>query len=103
MLLVLIVVEFRESVIMGETSLSPQEVRQIVVAMGKSYKGNNYHLLQMNCNHFASDLCKQLVGRRAPSWVCELFVRVYSCRVLVLGGCVIGQIVLKFDCTSCCC
>lgn len=73
--LVLIAVEFRESVIMGETSLSPQEVRQIVVAMGKSFKGNSYHLLQMNCNHFASDLCKQLVGKRAPSWVGKLLVR----------------------------
>ncbi|KIZ02393.1 hypothetical protein MNEG_5568 [Monoraphidium neglectum] len=40
--------------------------------MGQQYKGNAYHLLQSNCNHFASDLCLQLVGRPAPSWINRL-------------------------------
>jgi hypothetical protein len=37
--------------------------------MGQQYKGNSYHLLQTNCNHFASDLLVQLCGRPAPPWV----------------------------------
>ncbi|GMH33045.1 hypothetical protein BSKO_00879 [Bryopsis sp. KO-2023] len=76
-------VEFRESVIMGETDLLPQEVRQLVVKMGKGYKGNRYHLLQMNCNHFASDLCKNLTGRRAPSWVNRLAGLAVLCHCLL--------------------
>lgn len=32
-------------------------------------QGNRYHLLQRNCNAFASDLCLQLVGKRSPGWV----------------------------------
>lgn len=76
-------VEFRESVIMGETDLLPQEVRQLVVKMGKGYKGNRYHLLQMNCNHFASDLCKNLTGKRAPSWVNRLAGLAVLCHCLL--------------------
>lgn len=39
---------------MGETSLSPAEVQQIVHEMGSPYKGNRYHLLQRNCNAFSN-------------------------------------------------
>ena len=39
---------------MGETSLSPAEVQQIVHEMGAPYKGNRYHLLQRNCNAFSN-------------------------------------------------
>jgi len=61
---------YRESVDMGCTDLTPEEVHQLVLALGRDwYKGNRYHLLQRNCNHFASDLCKHLVGAPAPSWV----------------------------------
>lgn len=76
-------VEFRESVIMGETDLLPQEVRQLVVNMGKGYKGNRYHLLQMNCNHFASDLCKNLTGKKAPAWINRLAGLAVLCHCLL--------------------
>lgn len=45
------------------------ELQQLIQKFGEQYKGNRYHLLQKNCNHFASDLCFQLVGKTAPSWV----------------------------------
>lgn len=61
--------EYRESILMGETVLSPVEIGQLINKMGYYYKGSSYHLLQRNCNHFASDLTKELVGKRAPSWV----------------------------------
>jgi len=54
---------------MGETSLTASQVQHLVQQMGQHYKGNKYHLLQLNCNHFASDLCLQLTGKPAPSWV----------------------------------
>lgn len=63
---------FRESVYMGETNFSPAEVQQLVYKMGENYRGNKYHLLQRNCNNFASDLAYQLVGKPAPSWVSPL-------------------------------
>lgn len=57
---------------MGETSLSRQEVEALVVKLGQQYRGNKYHLLQRNCNHFTSDLCAALVGRAAPGWINRL-------------------------------
>lgn len=65
---------------MGETSLSPQQVQHLVQQMGQHYKGNKYHLLQLNCNHFANDLCLQLAGKPAPGWVshADASFRAYS-------------------------
>lgn len=34
--------------------------------------GSLYHLLQTNCNHFCSDLCFALVGKRPPAWINRL-------------------------------
>lgn len=63
---------FRESVLVGHTQMSPQRVQQAVQEMGEQYKGNAYHLLQRNCNHFSSDLCVKLTGQPAPLWINRL-------------------------------
>ena len=60
---------FRENVLVGHTQMSPQRVQQAVQEMGEQYKGNAYHLLQRNCNHFSNDLCVKLTGQPAPLWV----------------------------------
>ena len=60
---------YRESIILGETQLSREEVHSIVQRMGQEYKGNLYHLLQRNCNHFSDDLAFRLCGNQAPTWV----------------------------------
>eukprot|EP01025_Chloroclados_australasicus_P022980 TRINITY_DN2349_c0_g2_i5.p2 TRINITY_DN2349_c0_g2~~TRINITY_DN2349_c0_g2_i5.p2 ORF type:complete len:192 (-),score=11.84 TRINITY_DN2349_c0_g2_i5:1154-1729(-) len=65
-------VQFRSSIIIGETDLSREAVQQLVRRMGQFYKGNKYHLLQRNCNHFSSDLSYQLTGRRPPCWINRL-------------------------------
>jgi hypothetical protein len=65
-------VTFREGIYMGDTDLTPGQVQALVQSMGQQYKGNAYHLLQTNCNHFASDLCVQLVGRPPPPWINRL-------------------------------
>ena len=31
--------------------------------------GRDYDLLSKNCNHFTSELCFELTGRRAPGWL----------------------------------
>mmetsp|Transcript_31077 Transcript_31077/g.69004 ORF Transcript_31077/g.69004 Transcript_31077/m.69004 type:complete len:204 (-) Transcript_31077:621-1232(-) len=63
---------FRESIYMGETDLTAVEVQQLVSKLGQEYKGNRYHLLQRNCNHFAGDLCYQLTGKPPPAWINRL-------------------------------
>ncbi|GBF94663.1 hypothetical protein Rsub_07399 [Raphidocelis subcapitata] len=65
-------VMFRTQIPMGQTDLTPAQVQALVRQMGQHYKGNTYHLLQSNCNHFASDLCVQLVGRPTPPWINRL-------------------------------
>ena len=60
---------YRESIIVGETSLSREEVHSIVQHMGREYKGNQYHLLQRNCNHFSDDFVFKLCGNHVPTWV----------------------------------
>lgn len=76
-------VEFRKSITLGETKLSPDEVQHLVAKMGEQFKGNRYHLLQRNCNHFSSELCKELVGRRAPKWINRLAGLAVMCHCLI--------------------
>ena len=63
---------WRESVVIGETDLDPQEVQEVVQQLGTAYRGNAYHLLERNCNHFSDELCHKLTGHHAPPWVCVL-------------------------------
>eukprot|EP01023_Acetabularia_acetabulum_P028387 TRINITY_DN26822_c1_g1_i4.p1 TRINITY_DN26822_c1_g1~~TRINITY_DN26822_c1_g1_i4.p1 ORF type:complete len:191 (-),score=16.01 TRINITY_DN26822_c1_g1_i4:181-753(-) len=63
---------YRCTIKIGETELGKEAVHQMVRKMGQFYKGNKYHLLQRNCNHFSSDLCYQLTNKRTPYWVNRL-------------------------------
>ena len=50
--------------------MSREEVHELVSKMGEDYKGNLYHLLQRNCNHFSEDFAYRLCHARTPNWVC---------------------------------
>ena len=63
---------FRESIVVGETTLSQAEVQQAVYALGETFKGNSYHLLERNCNHFSEALTMRLTNHRTPGWVNRL-------------------------------
>lgn len=76
-------VEFRVSIPMGECRLTKVEVEQLVDRMSDKYKGNTYHLLQKNCNHFTNDFCKELVGRKAPTWINRLAGLAVLCHCLL--------------------
>eukprot|EP00873_Tetraselmis_striata_P001339 jgi/Tetstr1/421603/TSEL_012544.t1 len=65
-------VQFRESIVIGETTLSQQEVQLLVHRLGETFKGNRYHLLERNCNHFTDELSMQLTNKHAPGWVNRL-------------------------------
>ena len=57
---------------LGRTNLTPQEVTAEVTRFDDEYRGNRYHLLQRNCNHFSSDLAKHLTNTPSPGWVNRL-------------------------------
>lgn len=49
--------------------MDPQEVQEVVQQLGNEYRGNAYHLLERNCNHFSDELAFKLTGNHAPPWV----------------------------------
>jgi len=53
---------------MGETSLSASDVRAEIASLGEYFRGNQYHLIMRNCNHFSDALCERLTNRRIPGW-----------------------------------
>mmetsp|Transcript_4838 Transcript_4838/g.11568 ORF Transcript_4838/g.11568 Transcript_4838/m.11568 type:complete len:226 (+) Transcript_4838:94-771(+) len=64
--------QFRVSIDMGETDMSHQDVQREISALGDHFRGNAYHLILCNCNHFAAELCLRLTGKRLPGWVNRL-------------------------------
>jgi len=63
---------FRESIVLGETDFSGQEIRKMVQQMGLEYRGDQYHLINKNCNHFSAALAKTLTGKEIPAWINRL-------------------------------
>ncbi|CAG2117067.1 unnamed protein product [Medioppia subpectinata] len=64
--------KFKESVVIGYTDFSRDDITEIIEEMGKEYKGDKYHLLHRNCNHFTEALVKYLCGKSIPSWINRL-------------------------------
>mmetsp|Transcript_91495 Transcript_91495/g.264026 ORF Transcript_91495/g.264026 Transcript_91495/m.264026 type:complete len:252 (-) Transcript_91495:58-813(-) len=63
---------FRETLCMGYTSMSPKEVLRVIEEMKKDWKGCTYHVLNRNCHCFSDELCVRLGVSRLPSWVNQL-------------------------------
>lgn len=47
---------FSQSVQVGCTDFTEEEVRRIVNELGKQFRGDRYHLMNNNCNHFSGSL-----------------------------------------------
>ncbi|KAK2702204.1 hypothetical protein QYM36_019184 [Artemia franciscana] len=61
--------KFKESLHIGFTDFTDEDVKSIVESMSSDYRGDKYHLINRNCNHFCNDLSNVLCGRKIPSWL----------------------------------
>lgn len=47
---------FRQSVQIGYTDFTEEDIKRIVNELGKQFRGDRYHLMNNNCNHFTGAL-----------------------------------------------
>lgn len=60
---------YRQSIRLGHTPLSQQELRQLMAKMRRRWIGRDYHVLSSNCIDFAQDLCSELGVASLPPCV----------------------------------
>lgn len=60
---------FKETIEMGYTQLSQDELRRILAEMMAEWHGADYNLLNRNCCSFSNQLCEKLGVGPIPSWV----------------------------------
>jgi hypothetical protein len=48
--------------------MSASDIRAEVASLGDYFRGDHYHLVLRNCNHFADALVERLTHRRLPAW-----------------------------------
>ncbi|EFO18453.1 hypothetical protein LOAG_10042 [Loa loa] len=64
--------KFKESILIGETDFNATDIKHLIQMLGSEYRGDKYHLISKNCNHFTAALAKTLTGKEIPSWVNRL-------------------------------
>ncbi|CAI5452717.1 unnamed protein product [Caenorhabditis angaria] len=64
--------KFKESIIVGETDFTSTDIRKFIKAMGEEFRGDRYHLISRNCNHFSAVFARALTGKDIPGWINRL-------------------------------
>lgn len=60
---------YRESIPLGVTFFSVQQIEMLLQKMGRDWSGQAYDLLWKNCCHFSDDLAQRLGVGALPAWV----------------------------------
>ncbi|GMH34060.1 hypothetical protein BSKO_01894 [Bryopsis sp. KO-2023] len=61
--------QHRETLLLGVTKKSRQEVNAIISRLKVEWPGGTYNLLNRNCCHFCEDICKYLGVGPVPGWL----------------------------------
>lgn len=64
--------QYRESLPMGETTLSEAEISSVLNRLIEAWPGVEYDLLRKNCCTFSDTLCQELGVGPVPKWVTNL-------------------------------
>jgi hypothetical protein len=60
---------FRQSVFLGYTTLTAEDISVVISDLIEKYPGPDYDLLSRNCCHFADDFCTRLGVGHIPGWI----------------------------------
>lgn len=63
---------FRETVTLGTTGASEEEITSILRDLSVEWQGERYDFLRHNCTHFCAALCAQIGVGRMPGWVSSM-------------------------------
>mmetsp|Transcript_72534 Transcript_72534/g.224228 ORF Transcript_72534/g.224228 Transcript_72534/m.224228 type:complete len:273 (-) Transcript_72534:88-906(-) len=63
---------YRESLEIGETTMSQEDVMKLVEQLETEWPGSEYDLLKHNCCVFSSEMCQRLGVGPVPGWVTNL-------------------------------
>lgn len=64
--------KFKQTLHLGNTDFRSEDVDKIIEEMGRNFRGDRYHLMNRNCNHFAGAFSEILTGTGIPNWVNRL-------------------------------
>ncbi len=66
-------VQFFQTIEIGISPLTHAQIISKLDKLKERYPGNTYNLISRNCNHFANDFCREIMGGRGiPGWVNRL-------------------------------
>ncbi|XP_022917677.1 deubiquitinase DESI2-like [Onthophagus taurus] len=61
--------KFRESILLGYTALSRNQIEDVLRKLELDFPGNSYHLTNRNCNHFSNEFSNIICKENIPLWV----------------------------------